>query len=181
MSRVLLLSFTLLFVAGTAFAQAGYIDVHSDAAGTSCELVDAGSLVQLHYIHSYHNGATASQWKLDLGGLPWTHLGDTMTFPTVIGTSITGISIGYGSCQAAPTYLGMSNFFGSAAPACSQIWIVADPASLSGAIEGVDCAVPAGKTFPGAGAIVVNPDATCGCPGSPVESTTWGSVKALYQ
>jgi hypothetical protein len=83
--------------------------------------------------------------------------------------------------MAAPTYLGLSNFFGSTAPACSAIWIVADPSSLSGQIEGVDCATPANKTFPGAGYIVVNPDATCGCPGSPVESATWGSVKALYR
>lgn len=181
MKRILLLSFLLLLFAGSAFSQSGAVYVASDAAGASCEVIDAGGLVQLHYLHSFHAGATASQWMLDLGGLPWTHLGDQISFPTVIGTTISGISIGYGACLAAPIYLGLSNFFGSAAPACSWLAIVPDPASLSGQIEGVDCATPANKTFPGGGYATVNPDATCSCPGSPVESSTWGSVKALYR
>jgi hypothetical protein len=182
MKRLLLLTVLSLLVAGTAFSQAGSIGLFPDAAGTVCDFVDAGGLVQVHYYHGIHTGATASQWMLDLNGLPWVHLGDQIQFPTVIGTSITGISIGYGNCQAAPTYLGVSNFFGSNAPTCSSIRIVADPASLSGEIEGVDCATPANKTYPTGMLQMVNADPGCSCPGwSPVESSTWGSVKALYR
>jgi hypothetical protein len=178
MKRSLLLSFLLLLFAGSAFSQqAGVIVVSPDAEGCGCEVVDTGGLVQLHFLHKFHSGATASQWKLDLGGLPWVHLGDQIAFSTVIGTTISGISIGYGACMPHPTYLGLANFFGSNAAGCPQIGIVADPASLSGQIEAVDCATPANKTFPGGNSIVVN----CECLGSPVESTTWGGIKTLYR
>jgi hypothetical protein len=182
MKRLLLFTVLSLLVAGAAFSQAGSIGIFPDAGGTGCDIVDAGGLVQVHYYHVYHQGATASQWMLDLSGLSWTHLGDTWSFPTAIGSSITGISLGYGSCMPAPTYLGVSNFFGSNAPTCSPIQIVADPASLSGLIEGVDCGSPANKTYPTGDLEMVNADLGCSCPGSsPVESTTWGSVKALYR
>jgi hypothetical protein len=75
--------------------------------------------------------------------------------------------------------VGFANFFGSNAPTCSRIEIIADPVSLSGQNEGVDCAIPAGKNFPMGWSAFVNADVTCQF--SPVESTTWGCVKALYR
>jgi hypothetical protein len=179
MKRSVLIALVIVCSASMAFAQAGSIGVFSDAGGASCNFTDAGSLVQVYYYH-LNASATASQWKLDLGGLMWTHLGDTMNYPTVIGTSVTGISIGYGACIAAPNALGVSNFFGSAAAPCSMIKIIPDPASLSGEIEAVDCSVPAVKVFPTGGAGIVNADGSCQC-NVPVEETTWGQMKALYQ
>jgi hypothetical protein len=157
---------------------AGAIAIYSDEGGTNCAFVDNGSLVQVHFFHLNTNGATASQWKLDLGGLPWTHLGDTFNFATIIGTSVNGVSIGYGGCYIAPIHLGVANFFGSTAPACSPIRIVADPLALSGEIEGVDCV--ANKMFPTGGSGIVNPDPSCWCT-IPVQHTTWGAIKAMYQ
>jgi hypothetical protein len=180
MKRSVLIAIALISIASLAFAQAGSIGLFADPGGTACTFTDTGSLVQVYYFHLNVPGATASQWRLDLGGLPWVHLGDTMNFPTVIGTSIGGISIGYGGCFPAPIALGVSNFFGSVAPTCSMISIVADPASLSGEIEGVDCGTPALKVFPTGGSGYVNADASCEC-NIPVEETTWGGVKALYQ
>ncbi len=180
MKRSVLIALVIVCSASMALAQAGAIDIFADPGMTSCNFVDAGSLVQVYFGHMHHGSATASQFKLDLGGLPWTHLGDTWNFTTIIGTSVTGVSIGYGSCQAAPTVLGNANFFGSASPVCSLIRIVPDPGSLSGLIEGVDCGTPAVKTFPQGGAGRVNDDGSCTCT-TPVEETTWGGVKALYQ
>jgi hypothetical protein len=157
----------------------GVIGVFTNTAGTSCNFVDTGGLVPVHFFHMYTGGATASQWKLDLGGLPWTHLGDVWPFPTAIGSSIYGVSIGYGSCQTSPIHIGSANFMGSSAPACSLIRIVADPHAPSGRIEGVDCAQ--NKTYPAGGHGRVNPDATCICGHIPVRHTTWGAIKAMYQ
>jgi hypothetical protein len=141
MKRLTVISLHIVFVAFVASAQIpGQIGVFADPAGTDCNIVDNGSLVQVHFVHFSHSGATASQFKLDVSPVGWIHLGDSWNLPTVIGTSINGVSLGYGACMAAPTYLGMANFFGSAAPPCSQIWVVPDPASPSGSIQVVDCA-----------------------------------------
>jgi hypothetical protein len=56
---------------------------------------------------------------------------------------------------------------------------VADPGALSGQIEGVDCAL--NKTYPSGGSGRVNPDPTCWCGLIPVQHTTWGAIKAMYE
>jgi hypothetical protein len=59
------------------------------------------------------------------------------------------------------------------------IQIVADPAALSGQIESYDCAE--NKIFPSGAMVSVNsPYSNCLC-SVPVESMTWGGVKALYR
>ena len=87
--------------------------------------------------------------------------------------------MGYGSCLASPIVLVPINYFvhGTSAP-CSFIDVVAP--LTTGQIEVVDCnnnllVATGARTF-------VNPDATCDCNlPVPVEETTWGRVKALYQ
>ena len=181
MKRSLLIALVIVCSASMAFAQAGSIGVFADAGGTDCNLVDAGSLVTVHFVHVHHTGATASQWMLDLGGLPWTHLGDLWNTATSIGLSVEGVSLGYGACFSAPYAMGSANFFGSTAPACSVIRIVADPLAPTGGIEGVDCVLPKpNKNVPTGGTGIVNGDETCNC-NIPVEETTWGGVKALYR
>ena len=141
MKRLMVISFHIVCVALVASAQIpGQIGVFADAGGTDCNIVDNGSIVQVHFVHFDHSGATGSQFMLDLGATGWTWLGDNWGLPTVIGTSIAGVSLGYGACMTAPTYLGTTNFFGTAVPPCTHIWVVPDPASLSGNIEVVDCA-----------------------------------------
>jgi hypothetical protein len=181
MKRSMLIALCLLFGASMAFAQAGSVGVFADAAGTNCNLVDAGGLVQVHVVHAYSTGATASQFLFDISATAWTHLGDTWDFTTVIGTSITGVSVAYGGCFSGPIHLGTINFFGSIVPACTIVSVVPDPAAPSGNIEAVDCALPdPGKMFPTGGSAIVNSDGTCDCL-IPVQDTTWGGVKALYQ
>ncbi len=190
MKRSSLILVLIVLTTGTAFGQSaqGTIGLFTDATATSCEFVDEGGLVQVHFVHMQHDGTTASQWKLDLGGLPWTHLGDSWNAATSIGSSTLGISLGYGACMSAPTHLGFANFFGSAAPNCARIQVVPDPGSLTGEIEAVDCTLPSPiKYFPEGGVSLVNTDENCGCywywppwP-TPVETTTWGQVKALYR
>ena len=181
MKRSVLIAIALISIASLAFGQAGSIGVFADAGATQCNFVDTGGLVQVNFVHVNHTGATASQWMLDLGGLPWTHLGDIWNTATSIGVSVEGVSLGYGACMDAPYAMGVANFFGSEAPACSIIQIVADPLAPTGGIEGVDCVLPKpNKNIPTGGTGIVNGDETCNC-NIPVEETTWGGVKALYR
>jgi hypothetical protein len=156
--------------------QAGTIAVFSDVGASSQEFVDAGSLLQVHFFHLHHSGVTGSRFLL--ASIPnWIHLGDMWNFPAVIGTSVTGVSIGYGDClDSYYTHLGTANFFGSSAPACSRIYVVADPAAATGQIEVVDCA--GGLLFASGAVGCVNSDGSCYCSHA-VRSATWGQIKAL--
>jgi hypothetical protein len=156
----------------------GAIGVFEDAGGTDCNFVDSGGLVQVHILHLHHGGATAAQFKLDISSVGWTWLGDNWSFAAIIGQSTAGVSIGYGSCQAAPTYLGFINFFGNNAPECRYIEIVPDPAAASGQIEVVGCSE--NKMYAMGNIGVVNPNGYCMCGGIPVQETTWGRIKAMY-
>jgi hypothetical protein len=181
MKRMLLLALCFVCVSSMVFAQLpGSIGVFADAAAANCNFVDGGSLVVVHIVHVSTYGATASRFMLEVSSAGWMHLGDTWDFPTVIGTSITGVSVAYGACLEAPIHLGQINFLGTIAPPCTYIRIVPDPAALSGKIEAVDCAQT--KMFPTGGEGFVNPtfEPGCGCV-VPVEETTWGGVKALYR
>jgi hypothetical protein len=153
---------------------AGMIGVYSNADGTSTGFVDVSSgVIKVHLIHVNHAGANASRFRLDVSNLTWTWLGDIWSMTTTIGTSVTGVSIGYGSCLAPPTYLGVANFYSAGSTACRLIQIVPDPGALSGNIEVVDCGT---SLLAGMGGTAsVNCDV-----GIPVRHTTWGAIKAMY-
>jgi hypothetical protein len=184
MKKTLLLAFLTLCVSSIAFAQydPGSIDVYSGQGQASCNFVDAGGLVSVYLFHTHTDGSTASQFKLETPpSAVWQHFGDLWQFQTVIGSSPTGVSLGYGSClgQLGDIYLGAANF-NSTTPAgvCDLISIVPDPTAPSGLVEFVDCAaVKWTKDRGGQGR--VNSDGSCDC-SVPVRETTWGGIKALY-
>ena len=176
MKRTLLIGFCLTMVASLAFAQAGSIGVFADTEGTNCNLTDAGLLVTVQIVQVFTVGSRGVQFML-VPPAGWTHLGDVWNFPTIIGVSISGVSVAWSSCEVGPVSLGLVNFFGAEVPACSIVGIVADETAPSGFIEGVDC--DRNKVFPTGGEAFVNSDGSCDC-STPVQETTWGGVKALY-
>ena len=176
MKRFLLIGVCLVFCASMASAQSGTIAVFSDANGTGCNWTDIAPALQPVYIfHVFSAGATVSQWKLDAPAT-WSHLGDNSPFALVIGTSIDDCSVSYGTCMTGSFLLMTVNFFGSGLEApCTYFGIVAAP--FKEGIQVIDCAD--GRAFPAGGQGIVNPDGTCQCD-VPVEDTTWGGIKALY-
>jgi hypothetical protein len=178
MKRTLLIGVCMVFCASLAFAQNGSIMVFSDGADplvdpADCNFADVGGLVQVHIWHMYSPGTTASEWMLETPG--YSHLGDQPEFQLVIGTSISGVSLSYEACYADNFKLMTVNFFGNAAPSCSLVRIVAAPGKAG--VRSVDCAENSVLIAGGEGR--VNPDGTCTC-AVPVEETTWGNIKALY-
>jgi hypothetical protein len=177
----------LVFAAGSAFAQMpGSIGVFSDPGGTNCDIYDfAPGLITVYVVHVNSTGATAAQFRVDnvsWGAGTLTFLGEISAYPTVIGNSQSGISIGYGACIVSPNLLLTINYFGSGlTPPCSYIKVVPDPQAIPpGNVLVVDCGIPAAKWTATGGAMVVNPLESCLCD-IPVQETTWGRVKSLYQ
>ena len=69
------------------------------------------------------------------------YLSDTAVFPVTIGSSQTGVAIGYGACLAAPIHiLSINVFCQGLTPPCCYYSVLPDPQTLSGQIEVVDCA-----------------------------------------
>jgi len=179
MKRSLLITLALLFCVTTSFAQwlAGSINPYADEAGTACNIVDDGGLVQVHMWHVRTEGVIASEFALDISATDWIHIGDLWDFELAIGNSVDGVAFAYETCLTGSFHLGVATFFGSSAPPCTEISTV--PVTGRAEILAVDCWNE--ETFYTSGGLAwINPDLTCQC-SVPVHETTWGRVKALYQ
>jgi hypothetical protein len=182
MKRLLLLALITVSVAGSAFGQAGYIGLFSDAGFTDCSMVDVPGVQTIYAVHKAASGVTASQFMVEVdAGMACTSLGTINYFPTTIGTPENGISIAYGSCLVSDIVLfeWAWSCAGTSLP-CSRLEVMPDWGSITGTIEVVDCY---SQKLIGNGSIMyVNPNFSCDCGiVVPAEHTSWGQIKAMYQ
>ncbi len=109
-------------------------------------------------------------------GFAGTWVGDNSPFLT-FGTSAAGIVIGFENCEVPPFEVLQTTYtlYGTSSP-CAFLEVAAHPD------------YPQGLAFPNCyadftpaigGRLTINPDGTC--PPLPVETSTWGRVKALYR
>ena len=186
MKRSLLIALCVVFCSSMAFAQAGSIMLFSDPGATTCDLYDMPGIMSVFVFHMYTPGATGAQFMVDhwsWGAGAWIWISDTPIPPpgVYIGNSQTGIQIGYSMCIFQPTMiLRIDYFVPFPSPPCSYIQVVGHPTATPPGILVADCAVPSNLLTATGGDVVVNPNASCMC-SIPVEETTWGQVKALYQ
>lgn len=182
MRRGLLLLLGILLSASLAYGQAGFIGLFTDFGYTDCSLVDTPGEVEVYVIHKATPGATASQFRIALdAGVDCVPVDVIHNFPTTLGDPATGISISYGICYPSDILLFTWVFScsGTSSP-CSKLEVVPDPAVATGTIEVFDC--NHFRLVGGGGLMYVNPDGTCDCGEVvPVENTSWGQIKALYQ
>jgi hypothetical protein len=159
----------------------GAILLFSDSTYTDCHLEDSGSRNHTVYVvHVDDVGAVASEFTiLNDGATGLSYLGETVPWPVAIGNSQTGLSVSYEMCLSGSILVCSIEFLGDGtSPTCSSLRPVGP--SLGIPVGSVDCSYF--KAYPVEGRLVVNPDGTCPCgPPVPVESTTWGRVKALYR
>jgi hypothetical protein len=182
MKKLLLIAIVLLVAANVAVAQiGGNLAVYSDVNALSCDLNDIGvTICEYYVIHMLTPGVTASQFKIDTN-----HQGFFLTeispFPVVIGDSRNGIIIAYGACLSGQIHLlTMTYLCQGLTPPCGYMSVVGHPTANPPGLLAVDCnhvSVPAqGYTS------YINNDGSCSCTSPiPVQETTWGGVKALYQ
>ena len=182
MKKLLLISLALILTSTLAFGQAGVIGLYVDAGPyVQCTFADVGAaLVPVYAVHKLCPGATASQWMITTGGgFNCTYTGEIIALPTSIGNTQVGISIAYGGCLGASNLLlaTINYFCMGASPTCAFIQVVPDPAAPSGQIEVIDCAFV--KLVATGNAIYFNHNTSCDCY-DPVQNSSWGGIKALY-
>lgn len=188
MKQIVLLMLVLICTSSLAFAQVpGSIDIFNDSyPGTlDCNFYDSvPGLMTMNIVHTNGELVASSQWMLEVtaGAEGMAYMGEIPQFPTVIGSSMSGISVAYGACLTQETILlVVVNWFGDGTSTpCGLFSIVADPVAASGGVDVADCDLNR-MTIEHGGQARVNPDGTCMCLYDPVEETTWGSIKALYQ
>ena len=160
----------------------GTIGVFSDPQASGCNFFDQTTgLMTVYIVHVLTAGATASQFAAPMPSCMTgaTYLGDSSPFLVVIGSSQTGVSVGYGSCLSGPIHvLSVQYFVLGLSQTCCVYPVVPDPSSMWGTIDVVDCSF---RYTRGAGAhAIVNPDATCQCGSIKTEEATWGKIKSMY-
>jgi hypothetical protein len=182
--KKMLLVVSLLMIATAASAD--HIGVYGDLAGGQCwlsTLAAPPASNNLYVIHKFNTGSTAAQFKVeDTSGLFPT----TQTYPPAyltIGTWNTDLSVAYGGCVIGDHVVATLSFLWFGAPAnCNQaVKVVPVPTSpISGQVALVDCAQPSGnlETATASGARMLP---SCGNCAVAAETSTWGSVKALYR
>jgi hypothetical protein len=178
MKRVVFLAVAALMAASMAFAQGGSLGMFADPAGTNCNLADAvPGLVTYYVVHVNTPGATACEFSAPKPACVLaTYLSDASVFPVTVGTSQSGVSIGYGYCAAGPINVLKLNYFAQGmTQACCRYPVLPHP--ITGGPWMVDCANNQLLTTGGQGIVNANP--TCQC-NVPTEETTWGQVKSLY-
>jgi hypothetical protein len=167
----------------------GALFLGADPDANSREFWDTPGLRTIYIVHKgFQAGAefSAVRFKVDNHGFTGTWVGDTSDFGT-IGNSQTGIAVNYSGCMEPPILVLSVSYFCAGTSDCTTVGLAADPFSESGWIESYDC-VNELLSPPYVYELCVNgvlvPDDTgfgyCDCP-VPVEQTTWGQIKAVYE
>jgi hypothetical protein len=182
MKRLLLLTFVMMLGATLAFAQPGRVALYGDAGAVSCGIPSGTGLIPVYVFHIGTSAATGCQYSAPkpvcMTGGSW--LADTNPFPVTIGSSQTGVSIGYGTCRAEPILVQTIQYFVAAAtPPCCIYEVLPDPTADPPGLYMVDCSEnlfsPVGQSG------VINEQAACLCADIiPVQESSWGQIKALY-
>jgi len=182
------MAFVLMLGASVALAAdppGGKIGMFADQAGTNCSITDtAPGLLPIYVVHIVDAGATAIQYiAAKPACMTSTYLSDTNPFGVTIGNSQTGVSVGYGTCRSGAIHCQTISYFASGTtPACCVYTVHCDPLGVdqcaSGLVDIVDCDFGTGLAKGRSG--VINQNASCDCATVPVEETSWGQIKSLY-
>jgi hypothetical protein len=186
MKRLLLLS-VIGFSLCTAANAENKINLYSDAAQTSCELVDNGFALRTVYVFLTGPDRVRSVRFRALKPACWngaTWVGDTVPDQNNLSTgnsqqSWTVFFFGPIDCPAPPLFVGNINFVanGLASTCCELVASAPTPDTM----VFIRCDYGEGPLSAGQ-RLIINPDNSCRCQNPlAVESSTWGHVKSLYR
>lgn len=202
MIKLILVALILILATpNLTLGQAGYIGIYSDEFFTDCHVHDYLTALQTVYVvHQVAPGVTASQFMVEASaGVTMVYLAETSNVPITVGDSQAGVCLFYGGCFPSTILLMSITYFGTGTSAvCSELRVVPYP-GLS-AIVAVDCSENVWQI--GGGLLYVNSDGSCDCHinresetgeskpltgitvpicSVPVETQSWGQIKALYR
>jgi hypothetical protein len=177
----------ILMVSSQVFSAApGKIQIYADVGRTSCDLTDSEAFFQVYIFHINTDASEGAAFAVvPQGGATVSYFGVSSQFLN-FGDPPTGIDVAYGSCQAGtgPIHILTITYEGTGdSPACSSLEVVGDPRDPVPEIYVTDCHHPAPHLLIASGSTAYfNDDGGCPCiTPIPVEETSWGKIKALYQ
>jgi hypothetical protein len=160
-----------------------------------CTLLDnSPGMRTLQVSHLPNPGTISSRFRIVADpGVTMTYVSETIHVASWLGNTKDGIALCYGSCLGGDNLLVTVNYmsFGTS-DNCSHIRIVPHPDAET--VDAVRCdAVPVGSFVQDLYVQAVPGDCGCpllhtfegrpsalGCTPTPVQTTTWGGIKALY-
>jgi len=188
--KSILLSIAVLLLAVSAHGQSDRIGIYADESANGCNLADVGTEYhQLYVIFAGTSRLTALEFQLvPVEGAGLNFMGQAIPdwAAGAMGRADTGVAIALGKCVdkesvvlMTVTYLGLG-----VSDLCSQLRIRPVEFVNGDKIQFVDCR--SNRVWADPGHLTINPDAGCECEvdpldqPSPVASTTWGGIKAMY-
>lgn len=192
--KSILVAACALFVAGAALGQTDRIGIYTDESATGCNLSDIDTQVHtLYVVFTGTTGLTAVEFQLEpYGGAGLNFMGQKIPdwAAGAMGRADTGVAIALGKCVSNESVLLLTVVYlglGGSDP-CSQLRISHYPGHANGdLIRYITCS---GGDDPNAwaepGHLTINPDDECACETdpegqpSPVATSTWGGIKAMY-
>jgi hypothetical protein len=155
---------------------------------------DSGPGLRTVYVHHITAGSFGSRFMVSADpGANLAFVSEDHPFAMTVGNTQDGITICYGTCTPYPVVVAITYMSLGPTQNCSRISVVPHPgAEVIGSINCYGDPEPVSSD----GIYVVAPGDACGCPSSqtflgtptvfgcspvPVETSTWGHVKALYR
>ena len=187
--RLVILSVVVVLCgATTTFAQSPRVGLFSDAGASGCSLTDtAPGFFQVFIVLQNVDEMDGVEFQVVAGpGFTAVLVGELSPLPApgIIGDAYSGIELAFGGCYSSPLHIYTLTYqgFGTSAP-CAYLAFLPNPGSTAESIRLSDCLmgeilIPQSST----GMFYMNPDGSCNSCGFPVpvEQSTWGGVKALY-
>jgi hypothetical protein len=186
-----------IFPIGVDSARADTILVSANPFGGDCEMNNtSGPGLRTVYVYHQHAGSLGTRLRVALDvGVTMNYISETHPFPMTVGNTQDGLSVCYGSCLppdggpvAVITYMYLGQTF-----SCPSLRVVPHPDAET--VEVITCdgkaESPSLEDLP-----IPPPNGSCGCGDRyqlvgvphifdcaplPVESKTWGAIKALYR
>ena len=194
MARLLFVALTLVLVLATPAASDFAMYVGTEPLG-SCELTSDVGLITLSVVQWPYPQSTArgARYRISTCSSTLVWLANRSSFYTVTGDFNSGYVVDYGACLEGPVVTQSFLFIGNGtSPADAAIKMMPHPNATTGQVEGINCDGEAYVQV--GGGICIKSSGACWCNylGPPyhnipcvepvaVESTTWGTVKALYR
>ncbi len=181
MKRVLLLCLCAGCIAVPA--RADYIALHAESYSDLCvKQVTPFVMTSVYVFHVLSDGARGSAWRVE-NSTAMLSAGSSCAGIGIQGDPYTGIWLNYNGCRTGTfpiCQLNLMSFSLPPIPGCYHLRVL--PAPGDPYVIAVDCtSVPQAAT---GGYFSFDPDEKlppCDDCATPVESRTWGSVKALYR
>lgn len=185
---VVLTAAVVLCAATVTNAQLPRIGLFSDSGASSCSLTDTtpGFFQVFIVVQNFDEMIGIEFQVVPHPGFTPVIVGELSPLPApgIAGDAYSGILVAFGECLSSPLHIYTLTYQGfGTSETCAYLAIVRNPQSISGFVRGTDCnfndiLIPQSST----GMLHVNPNGSCNSCGFPVpvEHTTWGAVKALY-